>query len=211
MRLAEHRKDPIGAERTWQRVAKASRYRDPAATLIGVMDVATRDYPWPLTDPAQAAEWQRHNSGSYLEQERTVTLFGIAAMHFPADLKQVMETCPKSVPDAVKREQCRHLFNVMANSSSLLVAGYGVSRMTELEQGSAQAPWLARKRELQWITTGATDILGDETSKVAKVSPAEYTRWLAELGELAAMRRLLAAYGVPVLPPADWQPKLATS
>lgn len=209
MRLAEHRKDPIEAERTWQRVAKASRYRDPAATLIGVMDVATRDYPWQLTDPAQAAEWQRHNSGSYLEQERTVTLFGIAAMHFPADLKQVMETCPKSVPDAVKREQCRHLFNVMANSSSLLVAGYGVSRMTELEQGSAQAPWLARKRELQWITTEATDILGDETSKVAKVSPAEYTRWLAELGELAAMRRLLAAYGVPVLPPVDWQPKLA--
>ncbi|MEG1680425.1 MAG: hypothetical protein RR326_10045, partial [Stenotrophomonas sp.] len=104
-----------------------------------------------------------------------------------------------------------HLFNVMANSSSLLVAGYGVSRMAELEQGSAQAPWLARKRELQWITTEATDILGDETSKVTKVSPAEYTRWLAELGELAAMRRLLAAYGVPVLPPVDWQPKLATS
>ena len=211
MRLAEHRKDPIEAERAWQRVAKASRYRDPAATLIGVMDVATRDYPWPLTDPAQAAEWQRHNSGSYLEQERTVTLFSIAAVHSPADLKQAVETCPKPVPDAVKREQCRHLFNVMANSSSLLLAGYGVSRMAELEQGPAQALWLERKRELQWITTEATAILGDEASKVTKVSPAEYARWLAEQGELPAMRRLLAVYGVPVLPPVDWQPKLATS
>ena len=206
MHLAEQRKDPIEAERAWQRVAKASRYRDPAATLIGVMDVATRDYPWPLTDPAQAAEWERHNSGSYLEQERTVTLFSIAAMHFPADLKQVMETCPKSVPDAVKREQCRHLFNVMANSSSLLVAGYGASRMAELEQGPAKASWSARKRELQWIATGATEIIGDETRKSIKVSPAEYTRWLAEQGELPTMRRLLATYGVPATPPVDWQP-----
>lgn len=210
MRLAEQRKDPIEAGRAWQRVAKASHYRDPAATLIGVMDVATRDYRWPLTDPVQAAEWQRHNSGSYLEQERTVTLFGIAAMHFAADLKQVMETCPKSVPDAVKREQCRHLFNVMANSSSLLVAGYGASRMAELEQGPAGARWSARKRELQWITTGATDILGDKAIKDIKVSPAEYTRWLAEQGELPAMQRLLAVYGVPAAPPVDWQPVLPT-
>lgn len=210
MRLAEHRKDPIEAERAWQRVAKASRYRDPAATLIGVMDVATRDYPWPLADPAQAAEWERHNSGSYLEQERTVALFSIAAMHFAADLKQATETCPKSLPDAAKREQCRYLFNVMANSSSLLVAGYGASRMAELEQGPAKASWSARKRELQWITTGATDIIGDETRKDIKVSPAEYARWLAEQGEVPAMRRLLAAYGVPVTPPVDWQPELAT-
>ncbi|WP_282269596.1 hypothetical protein [Stenotrophomonas sp. PS02298] len=205
MRLAEHRKDPIEAERAWQRVAKASRYRDPAATLIGVMDVATRDYPWPLADPAQAAEWERHNSGSYLEQERTVTLFGIAAMHFPADLKQASKACPGTISDAAKREPCRQLFNVMANSSSLLLADYGASRMAELEQGPAQAPWLARKRELQWITTEATAILGDETSKAAKVSPAEYARWLAEQGELPAMRRLLAVYGVPVAPPVDWQ------
>lgn len=211
MRLAEHRKDPLEAGRAWQRVAKATRYRDPAATLIGVLDVATRDHPWPLTDPAQAAEWQRHNSGNYLEQERTITLFGIAAMHFPAGLKQAAEACPETMTDAARRAQCRHLFNVMANSSSLLLAGYGASRMAGLEQGPAQAPWLARKRELQWITTEAAAILGDETSKVTKVSPAEYTRWLAELGELPAMRRLLATYGVPVLPPVDWQPKLATS
>lgn len=210
MRLAEQRKDPIEAERAWQRVAKASRYRDPAATLIGVMDVATRDYPWPLADPVQAAEWQRQNNGNYLEQVRTVALFSIAAVHFSEDLRQVMETCPKSVSDTVKRDQCRHLFNVMASSSSLLIASYGVSRMADLEQGPAQAPWLVRKRELQWISTEATDILGDETSKATKVSPTEYTHWLAELGELPAMRRLLAAYGVPVAPPVDWQPKLVT-
>lgn len=209
MRLAEHRKDPREAERAWQRAAKATRYRDPAATLIGVLDIATRDYPWPLTDPAQAAEWQRHNSGNYLEQERIVSLFGIAAMHFPADLKQAAEACPENTTDAQKREQCRHLFNVMADSSSLLLAGYGASRMAALEQGPAQAPWLARKRELQWITTEATAILGDETRKVIKVSPTEYARWLAEQGELPAMRRLLAVYGVPVAPPVDWQPELA--
>ena len=210
MRLAEHRKDPIEAEHAWQRVAKASRYRDSAGTLIGVLDVATRDYPWPLTDPAQAAEWQRHNSGNYLEQERVITLFSIAAMHFPADFRQAGEACPEVLPDAVKREQCRHLFNVMANSSSLLIARYGASRMADLSEGVAQAQWLARKRELQWVINGATDILGDETTKVAKVNPSEYARWLAEQGELPAMRRLLGVYGVPVVPPADWQPTLAT-
>ncbi len=206
-RLAEHRKDAAQAAQAWQRATQATRYVDSLAQLVGLLDEATRDVAWPVSDAARAAEWEQRNGGSYADQERAITLFGIAATVWMPELKTAIDACPKDIGEPVRRQACERVFSLMADSTSNAVAQAGARWMFEASAGTpAQSRWEARRRLLAWISVRASGVLGSEQGTAPKVSPADYMRWIGDDGELPAMRRLLAVHGIAAEPPADWQP-----
>lgn len=207
LRLAEHQKDPAEAHSAWQRVAKAKSYRDPVTATIGLLSDATHDVAWPPSDPAQLEAWLQDPKIHDAEQDRLATVLGIAVNRFPADATQVSEACMPPGLSAEKSQQCRHLLTVMAGSSSLLMARLGAARMAELEVDPvARVEWSARYRELEWIHSAGTYLLGEGAEQTnAKVSVGELVQWLTETGELSATRHLLTLCRVSPHPPADWK------
>lgn len=207
MRFAAHRKDGAGAAQAWQRATQATRYGDSLAQLVALLDEATRDAAWPVSDAARAAQWEQSNSGRFADQERALMLFSIAATAWMPELKTALDACPKAPAEPARAQECQQVFTLMANSTSNLLAQAGTQRMLEASVGQpTHAQWEARMRALAWTSARASEVLGAEQGSAAKVSPAEYMRWIGKDGELPAMRRLLAVHGIAAAPPADWQP-----
>lgn len=207
MHLAEHRGDIAGAATAWQQAIAARYYGDALAQLVGVLEEATKDMRWPVSDPMLAAEWDGRSYGSYADNERMVLLFSIAAAHWQPELQQMRAACPENAREGSRATECRRLFGVMADSSSPLIARLGTREMlASSTTPAAQAQWSARLRELDWVMQQATSLLASDESDAVKATPLEYARWVAAKGELPAMRQLLAVHGVAPQPRADWLP-----
>lgn len=210
MRLAERRGDTAGTSKAWQQAIAARFYGDSLAQLLGLLEEATRDMRWPVSDPVRAAQWDGNNYGSYADNERTLALFSIAAAHWQPELQQIRATCPESDRDATRAVECQRLFALAADSTSPLLARWGTREMRAASvTAPAQAQWSTRLRDLDWVMQQGGRLLSIEDGGVGKATPLQYARWVAAQGELPAMRQLLAVHGVALQPPADWQPSQA--
>ncbi|MEN5209258.1 hypothetical protein ABE493_14165 [Stenotrophomonas terrae] len=209
MRWGQQRGDQAGAEESKQRALNAPRYDDKLRVIIRLLDEATAGMVWPLVQPRQAAQWEQANNGWYAEHERVATLFSIALGMWQPELKAAFAICPDGASDIPRREQCRNLLMTMADSGSMLLAKAGLQRLARMGPTPEEARQLAeRARELDWLLSQSTQFLNnnDPAQKASTVEPQVYMRWFGEVGEIAAMRRLLQQRGEPVLPPVSWEP-----
>ena len=205
LQLAERRKDRIGAERAWQRAGTATQFRDPLMGLIGLLDEASSEQSWQAvmaTNAALVASDQRLSNAS---DDRLLHLSAAAAMHAPFAVSATLQACKDAGQERVA--QCRHLFGVMANSSSIMLAIIGASRMAEIEPAaSAKKHWQARVRQLTWLSLEVGKLLGDGSEAAHRVRLVDYMNWVKTQGELPAVERVALAHAVPLQPPAGWQP-----
>lgn len=205
MQLANKRQDPRAADLAWQRAARATQYRDPLMALVGLLDDATADQPVAALAAASQEQGAAGAKPVDVQRYRVEQQFSAAAAHVPFPLREILKRCDAPVGETLV--QCRHVLEAMANSASLLLASIGVVRLERLETDAAsKAQWQARGRQLQWLSMAGSTLLGSSEPAQSKLSLSEYMQLTRTLGELPAIERLVQAHGMPLQPPADWQP-----
>jgi hypothetical protein len=82
----------------------------------------------------------------------------------------------------------------------------GLPKLVELSGHSAEGKtWREQLRQFCWIYENAQQhMMGMAPNDPL---PAEYGAWFMTEGELPAMRKLLAHYGLPEQAPAGWLPR----
>lgn len=104
---------------------------------------------------------------------------------------------------------CLHVATLMMrDGDSWIDAAIGTSVVEALGDAALRAEAATTKREREW-QMDAWRVLAPELEK----DPEEIARFaddLAEHGEIAAARRRLVAEGIPLTPPAGWQPPAET-
>jgi len=205
MQLANKRQDPRAADLAWQRAARATQYRDPLMALVGLLDDATADQPVAALAAASQEQGAAGAKSVDVQRYRVEQQFSAAAAHVPFPLREILKRCDAPVGETLA--QCRHVLEAMANSGSLLLASIGVARLERLETDTAsKAQWQARGRQLQWLSMAGSTLLGSSEPAQSELSLSEYMQLTRTLGELPAIERLVQAHGMPLQPPADWQP-----
>ena len=195
--------DAEAATQTWARATQATRYVDDYAEGVALMDRATRDGQWPA--PPAGFLQDTPVDG---ETARITTIFALAAATWTQGFRGAFRQCPAdAVAVAERKQQCRHLFTTMADSSSTLAVSIGIAWMLHLSDGPAERQnWEARKRELAWLSTRSAELLSGGPNDASRVSLGDYLQWVGEAGDLPAMRRLLASNDVAAQPPTGWEP-----
>lgn len=191
------------ADQAWQAAARATRYGDGFSEVLALLNAATADVELPPMTPELAVALKQGEDPATPQGVLQVHLFAIAAAHWNPGLKTALDACPDSRmdDDPVLARQCRAVFGLMAESGSLLGSRLGTNKMIGLAADEAgQARWLHRQRELQWLTQQTLAILQRQAV------PPGYLQWVAEAGEVGAMRQLLAQHGIAPKPAADWSP-----
>lgn len=197
-RMEMVRGSPATMALAWERVANATRFVDEYAEGVALFDRMTRGVRLPAPDDGPSAA---------PDLPRLEVVYGLSAGLSMTALADLHRRCRAGAADAVLDEGCRHLLTVMADSASLLANSFATSKLLAAARDAAErARWQERRRELAWITTEASGLLGADSDVVPGVDTHAYLRWTVESGELGAMRQLLAANGIPVQPPAGWQP-----
>lgn len=210
--LAMNAATDAGAARTHLAdAARASRYDSyflPLARLFfGFFQAVT--WPPPVDDPQQP---------SSAESERAVAAMSyVAAIALPA-IQPLMQRClpdKKPVADAIVRDDCRHVFALLAGDESTLIYPHiGLRGMVALTEGDPeQAQWLdAQRRYLwlfeQWQSAQLREVkaaLESDRPSAAGLNLG-YFRTMLDQGERAAAGRFLIEHGIALIPPDDWQP-----
>lgn len=195
------KRDADAAAHAWTRATQATRYADDVSEGIALLDRATRGGQWPTS--ASSGDQTMEVDG---EAERVASVFALTAAFGIAGLADAYRECPADAV-AERREQCRHLFKVMADSGSVFAARLGSSRMRDLSDDAAERRgWDARSRELLWLSERSAQVLEPKSNAARPVSMTDYLQWVGAMGEVPAMRRVLADNGVAAQPPADWKP-----
>lgn len=128
---------------------------------------------------------------------------GVPALHGIVELCQLDEPAPER--DAALRQDCADTLALLANSeASPIYPMLALPSLIESSDGAEQAAWQARLRELTWLFERALPLTADPS---AGVEPAVYAGWIAEFGELEAMRKLMQHNDLSPTPPADWLPR----
>lgn len=199
-RMAHKQGDADAAAQAWRRAMQAGRMADVVAEGVALLDHATGDMHWPATPGASKGLGLLPGPAGEAEATRLVILFAVVAAQAMPELADIMRECPEDAAGE-RRQQCRHLFTLMADSNALVMADIGTSRMRAFSDGAAERQaWDARQRELRWVMEQAMPLL---SSANPQATIREYLQWMHEGGERLAMQRLLAAHGVAAQPPAD--------
>ena len=102
------------------------------------------------------------------------------------------------------RQHCRAIARRMQdNEGSAIDAYIGLSVLQIIGEPEERARAAERRRELDWIQKQSAALMSDKAS-TAIAGLADYFRLFGEQGELPAMRHVLKANGVPVMPPDGW-------
>ncbi|MCD9088550.1 hypothetical protein [Stenotrophomonas sp. SY1] len=200
-RLHTGKGDADAAAHAWTRATQATRYADDVSEGIALLDRATRGGQWPTS--ASNGNQTMEVDG---EAKRVASVFALTAAFGMPGLADAYRECPADAV-AERRQQCRHLLTVMADSGSMFAARLGSSRMRDLSDDAAERRgWDARSHELLWLSARSAGLLEAESNVARTVSRSGYLQWVGEMGELPAMRRLLADNGIAAQPPAGWKP-----
>ena len=126
-----------------------------------------------------------------------------AAVPMPAF--QWFTTPCREATDALRRH-CRAIaLRMLDNEGSALDAYFGVAVLEVIGEPAEQDRAKQRRRELDWLQRRSLDLMsGAEGAFLPGM--ADYFRLYGVQGELPALRHVLAANGVAVLPPEDWDP-----
>jgi len=111
------------------------------------------------------------------------------------------------VTDAQVRADCLTVGERMFRSNthaSLIAQMIGVALVRNIDNSSTLAREAQQKRRLYRYTNVMLNTLSE--SQRVGYSIERVLRDMASVGELDAWRRILAYYGIPDQPPADWQP-----
>ena len=112
--------------------------------------------------------------------------------------------------DAALRQDCIGLMAKVAASDSMVVfPSLALPLLVELDSGAGRAKWQARLREYAWQYEQFRGLFRAGGPGVAIAGMDTHAHDIAADGELGAMRHVLEVNGIPLQPPAGWQPQHA--
>lgn len=208
---AERRGDKASADRHWQAAAEAGTYAPHTLAVSQLLYASMQGIDYPPLDPALARAM-----GTWVGLQRPATpqdiadvgaIAMVAALAMPG-LSPITDRCKatslKNSYGAI-REQCRHVLELLATDESLLVSPMiGLTSLVQLNGDTDEGKvWRDRLRQFYWVFENAMPRVAGTTNAPF---PAGYGRWFMSGGELSAMRKLIAHYGLPAEAPADWLP-----
>jgi hypothetical protein len=210
---ADKRGDRQAADRYWQAAASASTY-DPHTLEIGRLLHATMaGVEQPPLDPrvAQAmGAWFGLNRPATAQDFADMGTIALStALAMPGFLPVTRECKVEKLASASLNRQveCERMLELLsADESTLIGPMIGLPKLVELSGDSAEGKaWREQLRQLYWAYENAQQHMVGMTS--GGPLPAEYGTWFMTEGELPAMRKLLAHYGLPEQAPAGWLPR----
>ncbi len=209
---ADRRGDRKAMDGYWQAAASASVY-DPHTLEIGRLLHATMaGVDLPPLDPrlAQAmGTWFGLNRSATAQDFADVGLIGMAAAWAMPGLSPVANECKagKLASASLERQaECERVLELLsADESTLIAPMIGLAKLVELSGDSPEGK--ARREQLRqfyWVYENMQQRLPGLSPDGPL--PTEYGTWFMTEGELSAMRKALAHYGLPLQPPAGWLP-----
>jgi len=210
---ADRRGDRKASDRYWQAVASASTY-DPRTLEIGrLLHSTMAGVDQPPLDPrlAQAmGVWFGLNRSATAQDFADMSMIALStALALPGFLPVTRECKTEKLASAglERQVECERMLELLAaDESTLLGPLIGLTKLVELSGDSPEGKaWREQLRQFYWVYENMQQRLpglspGDPL-------PAEYGTWFMTEGELPAMRKLLAHYGLPMEAPEGWLPR----
>lgn len=209
---ADKRGDRQAADRYWQAVASASTY-DPHTLEIGRLLHATMaGVDLPPLDPRLARAmgvWFGLNRPATAQDFADMGTIALStALAMPGFLPVTRECKVEKLAsaDLDRQAECERVLELLSADESILIGPMiGLPKLIELSGDSAEGKaWREQLRQLYWAYENAQQHMGMTSGGTL---PAEYGTWFMTEGELPAMRKLLAHYGLPEQAPAGWLPR----
>lgn len=204
--------DDIAARTHLRLAAQAPRFEPYADDLLALLLEARDGAPLAPMDAISAKAaglaQQLGRPATSADFIATISSAQWAALS-PALGSGMMQLCGPDRParDAALRQDCIALLAKVADDeSTVLHPAIALPALIKLTSGPQQAAWQARLREHAWMYEQYTALLVGGPG-----APAEFPRWIAADGEIAAIRELMRRRGIPIEPPADWLPRHPTS
>jgi hypothetical protein len=197
----------------WQAIAAASIHDAHTLEIGQLLHATMADIDLPPLDPrlAQAMGLQFGlNRPATAQDFAEVSVIGIWMAQAMPGFSPVTHECKgeKLASASLNRQaECERVLELLsADESTLFGPMIGLSKLVELSGDSAEGKaWREQLRQFYWIYENAQQhMMGMAPSDPL---PAEYGAWFMTEGELPAMRKLLAHYGLPIRAPAGWLPR----
>lgn len=210
---ADKRGDRKAADGYWQAIASASTY-DPHTLEIGRLLHATlAGVEQPPLDPRLAQALGARfglNRSATAQDFADVGLIGMSAALALPGFSPVTRECKaeKLASASLDRQaECERVLELLSTDDSTLIAPMiGLPKLVELSGDSEGGKaWREQLRQLYWVYENMLQRLPGLSP--GGPLPAEYGTWYLTEGELPAMRKALAHYGLPQQAPADWLPR----
>ena len=209
---ADKRGDRKAADGHWQALAATSTY-DPHTLELGRLLHATMaGVDQPPLDPRMAqamGAWFGFNRPAIALDFVDVGLIGMSAAWAMPGLSPVSRECKleKLATAGLERQaECERVLELLsADESTLIGPMLGLSKLVALSADSPEG--MVRREQLRqfyWVYENMQQRMPGLSS--GGPLPAEYGTWFMTEGELSAMRKALAHYGLPQQAPADWLP-----
>lgn len=209
---AAERGGDAAADTYWQAAAKADTYVPNLLAVSQLLHASMQGVEYPPLEPKLA-----HAMGVWWALQRPATpsdfadagaIGMVAATSLPA-LGSLTRRCKPSAVEAAGgalRNQCEHVLALLAaDQSNAISPMVGLSYMVQIKGDSeAGKSWRERLRQFYWVYENAMlCLIGTSGGPI----PSEYGGWFMREGEIAAMRKLIAHFGLPAQAPAGWLPK----
>ena len=210
---ADKRGDRKAADGYWQAIASASTYDAHTLEIGRLLHATMAGVEQPPLDPrlAQAmGAWFGLNRSATAQDFADVGLIGMAAAWAMPALSPVSRECKmeKLASAGLDRQaECERALELLsADESTLLAPMIGLTKLVELSGDSPEGKlWREQLRQFYWVYENMQQRMPGLSSDGPL--PAEYGAWFMTEGELSAMRKALAHYGLPQQAPAGWLPR----
>lgn len=210
---ANKRGDDKSIDGFWQAITTASIYDAHTLDIGQLLHATMADVDLPPVDPrlAQAMGLQFGlNRPATAQDFAEVGVIGMWAAQAMPGFSPVTRECrvEKLASASLNRQaECERVLELLsADESTLFGPMIGLSKLVELSGDSAEGKaWREQLRQFYWIYENAQQHMVGVAPGYPL--PAEYGAWLMTEGELPAMRKLLAHYGLPIQAPAGWLPR----
>ena len=205
--------DRKAADGYWQAAAAASIYDAHTLEIGRLLHATMAGVEQPPLDArlAQAmGVWFGLNRSATARDFADVGLIGMSAALTMPGLSPVTRECKAGQLASASLErqtECERVLELLSADESMLLAPMvGLTKLVELSGDSPEGKaWREQLRQFYWVYENMQQRLPGLSS--GGPLPAEYGTWFMTEGELSAMRKALAHYGVPQQAPAGWLPR----
>lgn len=216
LNAAQQAGDPVAARTHLRLAAHAPRLEMYNHTLLGLIDQARRAMPTPPLPPQLSEAFARVYGMDQFATADDITSGGLLGMWVAIAMPPLMDTAELCDPDRLRdanhgalRKDCIALLDRLADDRSTTVTTlFALSALSQLTAGQPRGdPWRQQLRKVYWLFEKASPVMAGLPG--SHVSGSEYFGWMANEGELEAMRRVLLRNGIAPEPPAGWLPSTA--
>ena len=207
--------DSVAARTHLRLAAEATRFEPYGNRLMAMLLEARSAAPLPPMD-----EDAGRVLGATMPLDRPATnddVIGMLSMaqwvaHAMPSLSGVVQLCgaDQDQPrlDAALRQDCTaFMAKLAANDSMLIYPSIALPLLIKLASGPERAAWQLQLRDHAWLTEQFHGLLAASRPGVAVVGMDTHPQAIAQDGELGSVRQVLQRNGIPLQPPAGWQPK----